>query len=429
MPARLNIHYECNAHQQEFHDDVTTDFLALIGGYGSGKTFGLVHKVLMLSWLNRPFRGGLVAPSIPEYKKDVQPVFEQIIEDHRMTRYFHYVKSDRLWHTPWRAPIEVATAEKRIRGPNWAFACVNEATMISKERFLEVVGRVRIKEAKHPQVAISGTPEGLAHYVYEDFVDKPMPGSKIIHGDTRANQKNLHPNYLRNLESAYDPIMLQAYMAGLFVNMQGNQFYYSYDPMRNHDRTLRPIMPNESGHTEFWVSLDFNIDPMCATVWQKRGAKLCGVDQIELKPHNLGGHPSLTDAMAGALKTRGYLPEFTTIYPDPAGKARSTSGNPDITILKQAGFDKIKYKSSAPQFRKRQLCTNNLLANGTVVFNPDVCTGMKRDLEAVEQDQGDFSKIKDNPKLTHYSDGFDYMTDIEFPLSGTKPDSRMQRIR
>jgi len=31
--------------------------------------------------------------------------------------------------------------------------------------------------------------------------------------------------------------------------------------------------------------------------------------------------------------------------------------------------------------------------------------------------------------LTHYSDGFDYLVDVEFPLSGTKPTAGNQQIR
>ena len=38
-------------------------------------------------------------------------------------------------------------------------------------------------------------------------------------------------------------------------------------------------------------------------------------------------------------------------------------------------------------------------------------------------------KIKDNPKLTHASDGMDYFIDIAFPLSGHKPENRSVKFR
>jgi len=84
-------------------------------------------------------------------------------------------------------------------------------------------------------------------------------------------------------------------------------------------------------------------------------------------------------------------------------------------------------KAKAPGFRARQLCVNNLLDKARVKINPDKCKRLLKDWEAVEQNVADFSKIKDNPQLTHASDGTDYMFDLIFPLSGTKPISSNRR--
>jgi len=83
----------------------------------------------------------------------------------------------------------------------------------------------------------------------------------------------------------------------------------------------------------------------------------------------------------------------------------------------------------APDFRKRQLNVNNLLDKGLVKVNPKTCPGIKRDFEGVEQDVATLGKIKKNPKLTHFSDGADYMLDILFPMSGHKPQSRVIKFR
>ena len=76
-------------------------------------------------------------------------------------------------------------------------------------------------------------------------------------------------------------------------------------------------------------------------------------------------------------------------------------------------------------------CPNEAIFLGPEIYeiNPDKCTGIKRDWESVEQDPATYEKLKDNPKLTHYSDGFDYLADIEFPLVGSKPDSGSVKIR
>ncbi len=146
--------------------------------------------------------------------------------------------------------------------------------------------------------------------------------------------------------------------------------------------------------------------------------------------------------MCDAFDAYGLNPDTTTIYPDPAGRARSTKGPPDNKQLQMRGWYKIKTKLVAPQFRKRQLAHNNLLAKGFIKLNPLKCKALKKDYEAVEQDPATYEKLKDNPKLTHASavaaglvgaahasDGADYFVDIEFPLSGHKPDSRVTKIR
>lgn len=432
----IKIAYKKNAHQAVFHSDVTAKYLHLSSGFAGGKTFGLAMKGFQLSYINQHFAGGCVVPSIADYKKDMLPVFHDILAANNIKYKYHH--TDKWYRFPWsRGTLQIASAEKSLRGPNWGYALFNEVTLMDHVRYKEGIGRVRVKGAPCPQIASSGTPEGTDHWLHEQFIEKPLPNSRIIYGDTRDNAENLAPDYIQSLEDSYDSVMIDAYLRGMFVNMNGNRFYYAYDPKRNTDKTLERI----SG-LEVLISLDFNVDPMCATMWHvlpvrnmqgERAADVHGVgskrliafDQIELG----GPMGANTKNMCDAIKARGYHPDDCTIYPDPAGKARSTTGEPNITILRQEGFDKIKYRNVAPQFRRRQLATNNLLEKGLVVCHPDNCNGIRKDWESCERDEVTGGKIKTNPKLTHHSDGFDYMIDLEFPLSGQKPDSRIVKFR
>lgn len=435
--AKVFLKYKRNPHQREFHDDVVSKFLHLSSGFGGGKSYALAMKSFDLSRRNKGLAGGVVAPSIPDFKKDLLPLFEEILEVNNID--YRYHKTDKWFLFPWsRGKLYVATAEKKLRGPNWAFAAINEVGLISHERFKETVGRVRLKQASHPQVASAGTPEGTGHWLHESFVEHPMKGSRVIYGDTRDNQENLHSDYIGQLEDSYDAIMLDAYLKGLWVNMKGGRFYYAYDPAKNDNQSIEQI-----DGAPVYVSLDYNVSPMIATLWHvlhlktAAGIPILGIDGRQVRKAIAFDEIVIEDGAETAHMARAFIqygldPDSTFIYPDPAGKARSTKGPPDNEILKGAPyyFTNIRVRNAAPQFRKRQLAVCNMLAKGLIELNPNRCKALKKDFESVEQDKATYEKIKTNPKLTHASDGCDYFVDIEFPLSGTKPDaSRSTKYR
>lgn len=413
---RLQVKYKKNKHQKEFDDDITSKFLHLSSGFGGGKSYALAMKAIRLSALNKPWPGGLMAPTYRDLKRDIIPIFEDILEGNKIK--YHYHKTDNYYQFPWsNGRLYLFSGDQKLRGPNLAYFLFNEVTLLSAERYREGIGRVRIKGASYPQIASVGTPEGVQNFMYEMFVERPMPNSRIIYGDTRDNLENLDAGYISSMEYSFDKTMLDAYLKGLWINMTGNRFYYSYDPNRNDDNTIV-----EDRAKQVHCFLDFNVQHMTATLWHYDGT-LKGFGEIVLDNN------ADTAKMCEALKARGYTPDRTIIYPDPAGAARSTKGKPDHEILRINGFHQIRVKSSQPRFRQRQLNTNNLLEKGMVSFNPDTMRSLKKDLQAVEQDPVTLEKNKSNPKLTHASDGFDYGCDILFPFSGVKPESAIIKFR
>ena len=411
------IHYKRNKHQKEFQNDIKSKRLHLSTGFGGGKTYALIMKMFKLSQLNRNVHGGFMCPTLVEFKKDVLPLVEEICDLNGIK--FEYHKTENWFRFPWsKGKIFVVGAERKIRGPNWGFALINEVTLCPLIRYKEILGRVRVKKAKFPQVASVGTPEGMASEYYDYMIDNPREGFRIIYGDTRDNVQNLNEDYVTNLEDSYDEVMLDAYLRGLWVNMSGNRFYYAYRPEVNDDEKIKRN-PMSTTH----VALDFNVDNMTASLWNYDGRHIKAFDEIVLKKN------ADTVKMCDALKARDYHPEDCVIYPDPAGYARSTKGLPDIEILKREGFYNIKAKRKAPLMRQRQLNVNNLLSKGVIKLNPDKCKTLKKDLIGVEQDTVKFDKIKSNPLLTHASDGMDYLMDILFPFSGSRTNSRVERMR
>lgn len=413
---KRKIAFRPNIHQTEFINDRESQFLHLSTGFGGGKTHALVMKLFDLSSVNKDLPGGLLCPSYTDFQRDVKPMIESICDYNSIQYKWH--GNEHWYQFEWsKEKIYVVTGQEKIRGPNWAFACINELTLIPIVRFKEVIGRVRVKAAKCAQVASCGTPEGTASEYYTFFIEEPPKGSRVIYGDTRDNAHNLNAAYIQSLESSYDKVMLDAYLRGMWVNMTGNRFYYSYSNA-NEDLSIREV----EGST-LHIGMDFNVSPMTCSVWMYDGLHLKGCGEIWLEDNGD------TNKICLAMKARGYSPERTVIYPDPAGQQRSTKGQPDIEILKQHGYYNIKYRKAAPGLRQRQLNVNNLLSKGVIKLNPKLMPKTKKDLEAVEQNQVTFEKMKENPKLTHLSDGLDYLCDILFPYSGAKPNSSVRTIR
>ena len=150
--SKIRIHYKMNKPQREFQSDTQTKFLHLSGGYGLGKTTGLVMKGLHLSFLNQPHPGGLLVTNFRDYKRDVLPIIIDTFLQNNIPYSYH--KTDHLFTFPWsRGGLYVASSENRLAGPNWAYGLVNELTLIPCERYKYLIGRVRVQGAQCPQIA------------------------------------------------------------------------------------------------------------------------------------------------------------------------------------------------------------------------------------------------------------------------------------
>ena len=121
----ISLSWKRNKPQKEFDDDVKTSQLVWFAGYGTGKSTALAFKSFRLSYLNQHINGGLVCPSLASFKKDMLPIYEEILERHNIK--YRYHRSEYWFQFPWsKGKLYVATAEKDIKGPNWGYALINE---------------------------------------------------------------------------------------------------------------------------------------------------------------------------------------------------------------------------------------------------------------------------------------------------------------
>ena len=106
------------------------------------------------------------------------------------------------------------------------------------------------------------------------------------------------------------------------------------------------------------------------------------------------------------------------VYPDPAGKARtSNSTKSDHMILQEAGFTVISKKANPTQ-RDRINALNKMLEDATgkhrLFVNPK-CKNLIRDLELCTMENGQILKTE---TLSHHIDALCYIMDYRYGFKG-----------
>ena len=196
-----------------------------------------------------------------------------------------------------------------------------------------------------------GTPKGFNH-CYDGYVSG-QAGGEPDHRSwlyTSLDGGNVPADEIAAARRMLDPRTFRQEYEASFENYSG-RVYYAFDRRHSvkpcaYDPTL-PLM----------VGMDFNINPMSATIWQERpDGELWQIGEIVIPTSN-------TDEMAAELRTRYGKAGFQagvldvghiTVFPDPAGAQRKTSaqGRTDISILRAAGF-KVVAMESHPLVRDR----------------------------------------------------------------------------
>jgi len=424
------IKYKRFSYQDEFQRS-TKPKVFLSTGFGGGKTWAVVMKLLQLCSINYGLPGGLLSPSTKMTKRDVIPTIEEICEQNDLP--YDHRKSDAFFLFPETASkIYLFHGEdegRSIRGPNLAFMGINEQSLISEKTYKMALARVRLKTAKLKQVFGSGTPEEF-NWCYEYFIETPRMDCDLIFGDARENDQ-IAPEYHDQLIESYDEQMVKQYVLGQYVNLAGKRAAWNFERARHvTDVKKIPGLP-------IAITIDFNVTPMAAVLWNvlprqhnnrilgaRHPAFLRAYDEVCIKNSN-------TYELAEVLKEKVDLKnDQVVLYPDPAGQARSTKSLnvSDIDILEQAGFTDIRYKSRPARVRDA-LNAYNALLNKDYIQIDRKCKHFIADNEQCTIKEGtNFEIDKKNLKRTHWLDGAKAMAEYEYPID-TKGGARVYKYR
>ena len=289
-----------------------------------------------------------------------------------------------------------------LRGVGIDFLILDEFADIDEKAWTEVL-RASIADTQG-DVLMCGSPKGYGNWSYRMY----LKGKEDEEWDSfqfTTLQGGMVPK--EELEQAKQDVDIRTYrqeFEGTFENYAG-AVYYNFHPVDNVKQ--KNIDWNKPLH----IGLDFNVDPMSASVAQIEKDTIHFKDEIVIYSSN-------TDEMVEEIRNRYGSKQKIFCYPDPACRQRKTSagGRTDLTILQNAGFN-VKCKIKHSPIRDRINAVNSRLKSATgkrhIFVNPSckiIVRGLQRQI------------YKENTNIPDKEEGFDHMNDsIGYLIEIVKP--------
>lgn len=199
-----------------------------------------------------------------------------------------------------------------------------------RDTHTQIKGRMRNNKAKSLHWIDTTTPEGTNTQIQRNYVDKPLPRHRSYRLLTRLNDAN-PADYADTVAATIPEEMVGQYLEGIAHNYSAKRAHKGFSRARN-VRTM-PWRPGEPAH----IGCDFNVSPMCWTVgqWQANG-DFCFLDELVIEDHgrvDQAVHQVHARGWAADLSTGSITPRHVTIHPDKSSKNRSTTSDPEVTVL------------------------------------------------------------------------------------------------
>lgn len=207
-------------HQHEF---VTTEAYkaAYVGGNGSGKT-AILCALAILNASAEPNGYSLIGRlNMPALESTTMKTFLEMVPQEwgvwtetKKTFSFHNGHVVVFKHLDTSDP----KLESHLRSMNLSWAYIDEATEISEEIYLLLIGRLRRKTAKRRGIRLASNPAGH-DWVWRHFFDPDRPkGYAENKGITASSMDNvfLAPEYIENMLNTYPPDWRDRFIYGSF---------------------------------------------------------------------------------------------------------------------------------------------------------------------------------------------------------------------
>lgn len=351
---RKGAHSDILPYQREILES-TEKFLAVLGGYGAGKTLPVCILGVLLS-LQVPGNVGLVARrSYSKLHDSTQRIFLEVLD--RIGAGYHAREVRDGW--PHRIILDDNQSEVHFRetkdlgrflGPEYGWFLVDEAAEEPKKTFIDLVGRLRLPQArKYLRGIIASNPPHHQHWIADVF--GTQPGRRL---DGRTSYR------LFRVSSRINPYLPSSYVADLESNNPASEvrriidgeygFVFAgkavYQPPFSFNTHVREIAPVPMSIVRSW---DFGYHAPAVTWHQFPRCRFGTVHWLVV--HEYPGKDLEAETLAGIVKeqTRSKFPDMKpdkiVDCGDAAGAQVSDKGPGPIIRLQRKPFEiKFRYK-------------------------------------------------------------------------------------
>lgn len=282
----------------------------------------------------------------------------------------------------------------------------------------------------------TSTPEGF-NWIYDEFEGKKKGKKGYRHTINSTTYDGfVDPEAVDDLAETMDERVYKQQILGEYVSFEG-QIHYNYD--RDKNQTAKVEINGEEHPVEYSpdrgpvaLFMDFNVSPMTGGLAQ---AKVIG-NQVyqfvfdEIYINNSNTQEFLEEAFERCRKY-GIPKSQIIVYPDPAGKNRSTTGRSDYYIIKDINKLHLKARSAHPPVMDRINSVNRMICDNVgrrhLFINPR-CENLNQTMEQHRFKEGTNTPDKETG-LDHMADGLGYWIEYEFPINYETPLEKRNRTR
>jgi PBSX family phage terminase large subunit len=305
-----------------------------------------------------------------------------------------------------RICLKGADNHDSLRGVGLDFLVLDEFADIDSEAWFETL-RPTLSDKRGSAMFI-GTPRGKNNWSYDLFqMQQEDPSNWASFQFTTLDGGNVDAEEIAQARRDLDIRTFRQEYEATFETA-GNRVYYAFEREHNVRAWTDPVP------TSIAVGCDFNVSPMCAAIFVRKGDDVWAIDEIQMYSSN-------TQELVDEIRSRypQVKPDRVFAYPDPAGSARSTKsgGLTDHIILRNAGFQ-VKAPRAHHPVRDGINAVNSMLCsaeNTRRFFVDPKCKniieclekfGYKPDTQVPDKDSG----------YDHMADAVRYYFDYVFPV-------------